>query len=101
MSLPLAAAVPTADHAHFQIAADKSVDGVLTGMTTQVTVIAMSLAGLMCVVLGIKVMISLKGGQSFREAVQNLGILGLGIAIVSGGALILGAVTSFVSTINK
>ncbi|MER5989223.1 MULTISPECIES: hypothetical protein [unclassified Streptomyces] len=66
-----------------------SVDGVLTNLGTEVKVIGLALAGLMIVVLGIKVIVSMKGGQSLREAIQNLGVLGLGVAIIVSGAVIL------------
>ncbi|MFJ4741291.1 hypothetical protein [Streptomyces sp. NPDC088775] len=66
-----------------------TVGGVLTNLGTEVKVIGLALAGLMIVVLGIKVIISMKGGQSLREAIQNLGVLGLGVAIIVSGAVIL------------
>lgn len=66
-----------------------TVGGVLTNLGTQAKVIGLALAGVMIVFLGIKVIISMKGGQSLREAIQNLGVLGLGVAIIVSGAVIL------------
>jgi hypothetical protein len=66
-----------------------TVGGVLTNLGGEAKVIGLALAGLMIVFLGIKVIVSMKGGQSLREGVQNLGVLGLGVAIIVSGAVIL------------
>jgi hypothetical protein len=82
------------------LAADKSPEEVIASISGQMSIIAFALAGVMIIVCGIKVMVSMKGQQSFREAISNLGVLGLGVAIVSGGAIILGVVRTFVTTIQ-
>ncbi len=98
MSHALAASV---DPAVWQVLAAPSVDGVLGNIGTQVKVIGLALAGVMIVVLGIKVIISMKGGQSLREAIQNLGVLGIGVAIIVSGAVILTIIQSLATNTIK
>ncbi|MGW7319401.1 hypothetical protein [Streptomyces sp. NPDC054865] len=81
--------------------AASSVDGVLGNIGTQVKTIGLAIAGVMILVLGIKVIISLKGGQSLREAIQNLGVLGLGVAIIVSGAVILTVVQTLATNTIK
>ncbi|MFI5749006.1 hypothetical protein ACIBBE_24440 [Streptomyces sp. NPDC051644] len=66
-----------------------TVDSVLNNFGGQVKIIGLALASVMIIVLGIKVIVSMKGGQSLREAIQNLGVLGIGVAIIVSGAVIL------------
>ncbi|MFD7342229.1 hypothetical protein ACFV98_40670 [Streptomyces violascens] len=93
--------VASFDPAVLHTLAAPSVDGVLGNIGNQVKIIGLALAGVMIVVLGIKVIISMKGGQSLREAIQNLGVLGLGVAIIVSGAVILTVIQSLATTTIK
>lgn len=78
-----------------------SVGGVLGNVRNQVKSIGLIIAGLMMVVLGIKVIVSMKGGQSLREAIQNLGVLGIGVAIIVSGAVITSMIQTLATTTIK
>ncbi|MGW0673164.1 hypothetical protein [Streptomyces sp. NPDC002746] len=82
-------AVASFDPVVIRTLAAPTVDSVLTNLGGQAKIIGLSVAGLMIVFLGIKVIVSMKGGQSLREAIQNLGVLGIGVTIIVGGAVIL------------
>ncbi|MFI1225949.1 MULTISPECIES: hypothetical protein [Streptomyces] len=98
---PALSAVAAFSPASLHTLAAPTVDGVLNNIGTEVKVIGLSLAGVMIVVLGIKVIISMKGGQSLREAIQNLGVLGLGVAIIVSGAVILTIIQTLATTTLK
>ncbi|MEU1824271.1 hypothetical protein ABZ502_17810 [Streptomyces abikoensis] len=100
MSHALAAAA-SVDPAVWQTLAAPTVDGVLGNIGTQFKVWALLLAAVMMTVLGVKVIISMKGGQSLREAIQNLGVLGLGVVIIVSGAVIIAMVQQFATSTIK
>ncbi|MEV8335602.1 hypothetical protein [Streptomyces niveus] len=89
------------DPAVLHTLAAPTIDGVLGNISTQVKVIGLSLAGVMILVLGIKVIVSMKGGQSLREAVQNLGVLGIGVTIIVTGAVLLTIIQTVATTTIK
>ncbi|MFE3629440.1 hypothetical protein [Streptomyces goshikiensis] len=99
MSHALAAA-GSVDPVMWQLAAP-TVETVLGNIGTKAKGIGLAIAGVMIIVVGIKVIISMKGGQSLREAVQNLGVLGLGVAIIACGAIILGIIQTLATSVIK
>ncbi|MFF2228285.1 hypothetical protein ACFVV7_33765 [Streptomyces globisporus] len=98
---PALPAVGSFSPASLHMLAAPTVDSVLDNISVEAKVIGLSLAGVMIVALGIKVIISLKAQQSLREAIQNLGVLGIGVAIIASGAVILAIIQSLATSTLK
>ncbi|MDW4912507.1 hypothetical protein [Streptomyces californicus] len=98
---PALSAAAAFSPASLHMLAAPTVDGVLDNLGNEAKLIGLSLAGVVIIILGIKVIMSMKGGQSLREGIQNLGVLGLGVAIIVSGAVILTIIQTLATSTLK